>query len=407
MSKKRKIAVIGCGMRATAYLRHLPEEFRENLELGAVADPSARNRSFFVERFGGRHTEEFEDWEKMLEEVEIDALIISSPNQFHAGQLIAAMALGIPILLEKPVAIRIEDCQRIWEAYQASSRPFIAVGFVLRFAPFYRRLLEITSSGELGQILQVDADEPLNAGMTSAFFRQGWRLYDRLSGGLLVEKCCHDFDILALLAGSAPKRVFSFASRTHFVPRPREEQHARFDAENTRKMGLDYGDLHIKRYFESIGDESVYSAESEVPDHQSVTIEFGNGVLSCFSVCFGQPKSTRRVRISGSNGALDGDAHASSIVLTLPHANDERWDEKTEIVSHDSSGHGGGDSQIGLMFWKVVFGGAPDANCPQLKDGIEAVLSAICAQESSRTGLPVGVDEARRRVFSDSVGLGH
>lgn len=399
---KKRVGVIGCGMRVTAYFKNIPAEFRASIQIVAVADPDAANRRFFLEQFAGGHAvSEHADWRDLLRGAEIDALIITSPNHVHAEQLIAALRLGVPILLEKPVAISLEQCRAIWQAYLSSSRPPIVIGFVLRFVPFFRRLLEKVSSGEMGQLLQVDADELLNAGMTSVFFRQGWKLHDQFTGGLLVEKCCHDFDVLSLLAGSAPRQVFSLAARTHFIPRPRQEQHPRFDAENTRKMGLDYGDLHVKRYFESISSESVY-ARGEVPDHQAVMIEFENGVLSNFSVCFGQPRSTRRIRLYASNGSLDADICENRIAQLSPHEADEKWDEHSETISHDATGHHGGDGPINLMFWRIIFGAASDPHCPGLREGLDAAITAICAMQSARTGLPVNVADARASVYQET-----
>ncbi len=388
-------------MRATAYLRNLPESLRERVSLSAVADPSIENRDFFVSRFGNEQTVSYDSAHDLLNRETADALIIASPNHAHVEHLIPALKWNVPILIEKPICISLEDCHAIWHAYQYSQRPTIFVGFVLRYTPFYRKVQELVQSGILGQILQVDGDEIVGTALTSVFFREGWRLQNSRSGGVLLEKCCHDFDVLSLLAGAPAKSVFSFAARTHFISRPREEQHARFDAEVTRRLALDYGDAHIKRFFESTSDESVYNERSEVPDHQSALVEYENGVLTAFTVTFGQPRQTRLLRIMGSNGLLTGDIQGSWIEVDIGRHREDGWERQRFEIAHDKSGHNGGDSHINDAFWAAVAGNKTDVRAG-LREGLEATITSICAEESNRTGSQVSIRNARAMVFAES-----
>jgi predicted dehydrogenase len=393
-----RVGLIGAGLRATAYFRNLPSELRERVRLAAVVDPSPKNRKFFIERFGDESSQEYDSAEEFFAGEPMDGIIIASPNRFHAEQLIAALDWNVPILLEKPVCISLEECRAVWEAYENSARPLVAVGFVLRYTPFYQRVHEIVRSGILGQILQVDADELLGAAQTSAFFRESWRLHDRLSGGFFVEKCCHDIDVLSLIAGSKVRRIGSFAARSHFLPRPRSEQHARFDASVTRRLASDYADLHVKKYFENISDESVYHARGDVPDHQSVLIQYENDILTAFSVTFGQPRQTRRIRIMGSNGQLSGDIQKATIEYDIGEPGEDRWTNFCETVAYDQSGHSGGDSRINGCFWNALSGG-PVEILAGLEDGLEAVLAAICVEESKLSGTMIDVQSIREEIF--------
>ncbi len=399
---KINVALIGCGMRATAYFRNIPEELKGSVRLSAVADPSQENRQFFIERFGDEGTVHYDDALELIARERADALIIASPNHCHADQLTAALSWNVPVLMEKPICIRLDDCRKVWQAWSESERPLVSVGFVLRYTPFYRKVLEIVRSGVLGQILQIDGDEIIGTALTSVFFRAGWRLCDEISGGLLLEKCSHDLDVLSLLADAPVKRVCSFAQRTHFVPRPRSEQHPRFDPEVTRRLALDYGDLHIKRHFESVSDESVYNDRSDVPDHQSVMIEHENGVLSNLTVTFGQPRQTRLIRIMGSNGMLTGDIQASVIDYEVGNGSADGWESFRVEIEHDASGHNGGDSVINASFWDAV-AGKPSETRAGLREGLEAVVTAVCAEQSKESGLPVDVAAARAIVFGSPV----
>lgn len=393
------VALIGCGMRATAYFRNIPDAIRSRVRLSAVADPSAENREFFISRFGDPETRHYADAESLLEQERASALVIASPNHHHAAQLIKALDWNVPILMEKPVCVTLEQCREIWSAWEASAKPPVAVGFVLRYTPFYRKIGEIIASGELGQILQVEGNEIIGTALTSLFFRDGWRLSDELSGGMLLEKCCHDLDVLSLVAGAPVRRVISFAQRTHFVARPREEQHRRFDPAHTRMLSLDYGDLHIKRYFETVSDASVYSGQSDVPDHQSVMLEYENGVLGLLGITFGQPRQTRLIRVIGSNGTLWGDISDGIIEYEIAGADAKEVHRQRLTIESDSSGHNGADSVINESFWAYVAGDRDQVIRAGLREGIEAVIAGICAEQSRREERVISVADARDTIF--------
>ena len=397
--KEIRTGVIGAGARSASYIRNVPAEFASRVRLTAVADPSEKSRSLFAQHLsGGAPTRYYESAHDLLNSEELDALVVGSPNHTHAEIALAAFEYKIPLLLEKPVATNVEDCRRLWQGYQSAGQPPVVVGFVLRYTPFYAKIKELVESNALGQILSIDADENINPAITSVFYRN-WRRYDKYSGGFMVEKCSHDFDILNWITGAKAVRVFSIAKRTHLTPRPRAEQHRRFDAEVTHRMAFDYGDPLTQKWFQSNSDESLYEAESDVPDHQSVILEFDNGILSNFTACHIQPRNTRRMRVFASNGALEGDIGRNKILMDIPFEDRDGFTTQEIDITHDQSdGHHGGDSVINEAFWGAA-DGKPVEIRAGLKEGIEAVLVGLAAEESKKTGLPVEVGPMRQHVF--------
>ena len=103
--------------------------------------------------------------------------------------------MGLIILLEKPVATTTRDCAAMWEAYLRHGRPPLAVGFVLRYTAFYGKVRELLDQGAVGKVLTIHATELLEPATTAVFMR-GWRRKHDLSGPLILEKCCHDMDLL-------------------------------------------------------------------------------------------------------------------------------------------------------------------------------------------------------------------
>jgi len=397
--RKLRVGVIGSGMRSSSYFRNLPPKQQLSVQLVALADPNEGNRIKFQDLFAGEsQPRHYENGESLLDTEELDALIIGSPNHAHTDDAIRALPRQIPILLEKPVAIGLDECRRLWQAYVAAEQPPVTVGFVLRYSPFYQKIEGLIRSDALGQVLSIDADEMLGTGLT-AFFYRGWRRWDRLTGGFMVEKCCHDFDILNWLTGARATRVFSIAGRTHLTPRPYDQQHRRFDPE--RQTDLDYGDTRTQSIFTALTDESPYDAASDVPDHQVVMIEFDNGILSSFTACVAQPRSTRRMRVYGSAGALEGDIGRSRIVVDTPMVDSEGYDTHEVAFPAGEGGHHGADPGISATFWNSAMG-LPTTIRAGIREGIEAVLIGLAAEESKKSGLPVDVTRLRREVFGAS-----
>jgi predicted dehydrogenase len=400
MAERINVAVVGAGRRAAQYFRYVPDDLRELVRLTAIADPNESNRAAFERLFtGGRRTHQYGDADDMLANEVLDAVIIASPNKYHAHHTELAIAAGAHVLLEKPVATSITECRQVWQAAQAGGREAsIMVGFVLRYTPFYSRIQEIVASGELGTILAIDADENLGTGLTG-LFHKSWRRRDDLSGGFLLEKCCHDFDILNWLIGSAPDRAYAIARRTHFLPDTAGDRQARFDPEVIRQIDVaDFGDADINAAFPVPLDGSPYDFPSDSPDHAAVTLDFASGALCTFVACMGQPRTTRRIRIFGTNGGLEGNIDDSRIVVHKPHALDNGCDVQGIQIAAEQHNHHGGDGVLGHAFWRAAAGQSAPSRAG-LREGIDAALVALAAQQSAAGGQSVDIAEMRTQVF--------
>ncbi len=394
------VAVVGAGRRAAQYFRYVPDDLRPLVRLIAIADPSEPNREAFQRLFadGGR-TRQYSDADDMLANESPDAVIIASPNSCHASHTRLAIAAGAHVLLEKPVATSVAECRQVWQAARAGGREAsVMVGFVLRYTAFYSRIAEIAASGELGTILAIDADENLGTELTG-LFHKSWRRRDDLSGGFLLEKCCHDFDILNWLIGSAPDRAYAIGKRTHFVPGTTQERQARFDPEVMSQLdGADFGDQDINAAFAMPLEGSPYDSPSDSPDHAAVLLDFASGALCTFVACMGQPRTTRRIRIFGTSGELEGNIDDSRILVHKPHARGNGWDVKDIPIEAEKHNHHGGDGVLAHAFWRTAANQA-DPSRAGLREGIEAALVALAAQRSAASGQAVGIAELRHQVF--------
>ncbi len=402
-----RVAAIGAGLRTASYFSNLPGELRERVRLVAIADPNSKHSAAFAQKFASLNRDvppRFYDFGAQLLEGEqkLDAIVIGSPNHAHVADACPAFARGIPILLEKPVAIDAAGCRALWQSWQAAKMPPVTVGFVLRATPFYQHIREIAQSDVLGQMLSLDADENVGESTTRQM-RSGWRKKENECGGFMIEKCAHDFDLLRWIADSEATRVSSFAARTHFTSNsPRAE--SRFEKKPPVEEALDYGDAATRRLFTDDTSGSLYEDECELPDHQSVLIEWENGVTTCFTATLAQLRPTRRMRIAGTRGNIEGDAQRSRLLLETETAGKLQSEEID--IAHDSSGHHGGDGNTAAHFWNSADAHAAGREYSQsapagLREGIEAVLIAIAAQQSAREGKVVDVSELRRQIFAE------
>ncbi len=399
--KEYRIGVIGCGMRAISFFKNLPDAFRGRVHLGAVYDPDPAYAAHYLRSCGmsGERNGEipFVDSDSaVLNTPDLDGLIIGSPNHTHVSIATRAFARRLPILLEKPVSISYEECRTLWQSWTAAGCPPVRVGFVLRDTPFYRTLRQALDEQLVGQILSIDSDE-LIGDMTTAFFWKSWRLDERKSGGFLLEKCCHDFDLLRNLSGGEAVRIHAVSRKTHLTPdTPPAQRHERFDNALRRHRIMD-GEVEPKA-------ESFYDIATPSHDHYAVTIEWDNGVLSQFTCCLAQARHARRVRIYGSDGGLTGDMHDNTLILDKPGSSNPDHsgpDTRALEVPEAIGNHHGGDRFINETFWGMVAGGGNDFGAG-IRDGIEAALLSLAAQESIATQAPVDVTRLRHYVFQST-----
>src|SRR5262249_42189775 len=146
-----------------------------------------------------------EDHTEVVSRVDIDVVVIATPNDTHARVLLDFLATDKHILVEKPLCTTLEDCHQIVElARQRSS--LLTVGMTYRFFPALRQVLVEINRGSIGEVFLASALEHRRP------FRRkvdNWNRFNVRTGGTLVEKCCHAFDYLNCLVADKPTRVFA------------------------------------------------------------------------------------------------------------------------------------------------------------------------------------------------------
>jgi predicted dehydrogenase len=377
-------------------------------ELVAVADPDEYYAKTASRIFSGGRAAMFASGEALLEAVDLDGVIIASPNHAHCGPTIKAMRRGVNFLLEKPVAASMDDMAAMWQTLGETGQEPI-IGFCLRYAPFYSKIKELCDAGVLGQILVINAEELMSDDLSLCFARGDWRPNQAMSGGLMSEKCSHDMDLLNWFAGGDAQLVSSFAKRTYLTPRADAAARCadcniastcRFVHGSVPEIFEAHWPEQLHDVLQKLQDDTcVYSDRHTYPDHQVVSIQYKNGVLCNFAVAQCQPATRRTIHILGSEARLYGALSSNQIQLV------RRGNLGTEIVETievhpDESGHNGADSVLTNDFFALLSGNR-NTSRPGLRQGIEASLLSFAADQSAKVGQPVRLDTLRQQVFGN------
>ena len=305
--------------------------------------------------------------------------------------------MGLSILLEKPVAVTFEQLKEIWEEYLKANQPPLIIGFVLRYTPFLSRIRQFLEAGSIEDILTIETSENMDPALVSLYLR-GWRRKKEIAGPLILEKCSHDLDALIHLSQSRVKRISSFTSLTRFVSRNDVPLHCR---ECKLRDTCRYSDLNISSYLiensreEEIApllkqpDLCVFNVDKDIPDHQVTILEFGSGVLATFTITMDHPYTTRYFSIKGTEGAIWGDISQDRIRVMRHNISKNKPYTVEEIeIAHDDSGHHGGDRSLSLSFLNLLLEKKYSTGAG-LKEGVEACLVALAAEESIDKNTPL------------------
>ena len=216
--KPYQVLLIGAGNRGAEVYGEWIQANPDQLRIAAVAEPIESRRIAVAERHQIPAERQFSTWEDALAAGRLaDVAVIATQDKNHTAPTLAALQAGYDVLLEKPMAHRLEDCVALVQAAERSGR-VLQIAHVLRYTEFFQRLYEIVQSGELGQIITVSHRENVSAWhMAHSYVRGHWRRTD-LASPMILAKSCHDLDILYWILGSRAARLSSVGGLRHFRP---------------------------------------------------------------------------------------------------------------------------------------------------------------------------------------------
>ena len=214
--KKLTAIVVGYGSRGSAYASFAMKN-PDQLQIVAVADPNPIRQQTAMQRHGLTEEKIYNSWEDIVQLPRMaDFAIVGTQDNMHYGPAMALIEKGYHLLLEKPMAPTPEECARITEAAERKG-VHVMVCHVLRFTQYWRAIKNILDSGRIGKPMSIMHME--NVGhihQSHSFVRGNWR-NSKESNSMLMQKSCHDMDILQWLVGERCAKIQSFGGLHHFT----------------------------------------------------------------------------------------------------------------------------------------------------------------------------------------------
>jgi len=406
--------LIGAGQRGHHIYGRWALDHPDRLRMVAVADPRPDRLDRFADAHGIPASHRFGNPDTLLSMPRIaPAAIVASPDRTHHRHVLAALRAGYHVLAEKPMAATLAQCFDLVEA-SSHAPATLHIGHVLRFTPFFQTLREVVRSGRLGDVVTVEHRENVRSWhMAHSYVRGNWGRGE-LATPMIVAKCCHDFDILHWNLGSPVTRLSSVGSLFEFHPErapagatlrctdPCPVTDCPYDA---RRVYLDPSikgwpvhvitdDLSAEGRLEALRQGPyglcAYRAESNVVDHQVVTMQLDSGTSVAMIMHGHSHEESRTMRYDGTRATLRGVFGRQQSIIVIDHVSGE----PEEIpIGTAASGHGGGDGGIMEAFLATVETGAPPAT--SAAESLEGHLLAFLAEEARLTGTVI--DVAARR----------
>ena len=430
----RRYAVAGTGHRAQMFVDSILNDHSDVAQLVAWCDPNPGRIDYYDElviKAGGKELPRYEpaDLEKMISENQVDSVIVTGPDFTHADLVSRVLRAGADVVVEKPLTINAESCRIIDDAIAETGRDVIMT-FNYRYSPRNSVLREVIASGQIGKVTAEHFEWALDTVHGADYFRR-WHRFKDSSGGLLIHKASHHFDLVNWWIDDVPRRVYASGGLKFYgdqaagieqqsEPRPKRGT----EAKDGDRWSLDLRkDERLKRlYLDSehhdgyIRDQDVFGPGITIEDTMAVLVDYEGGPMLTYSLNAYAPWEGYRVTVNGTEGraelevvergSVEVDAQGHT-VLDPSFADAENVDElrpqgqrlivqrhwgraKEVEIPMGVGSHGGGD----IILLKDIFRGHDDdplgrpAGYP---DGVRAVAVGIAANESMRTGQAVEI----------------
>ncbi len=349
-----KAAVIGCGGRGRGVTNNLLRDSDKNVKIVSVFDPDKAEAQKGLDRWESPDTRICDSYEEAINTPGVDWVLIFSPNAFHKEHILAAFAAGKNVFSEKPLATSIEDCREIYEAHQKSGLTFMT-GFVLRYSKIYRKAKELITSGQLGKVLSVDANENITPAH-GGYIMTNWRRSTAISGPHILEKCCHDLDLLNWLIDSLPSKIAAFGSLDYFTP--------------ANKGHLEkFGPQTYASWPDSHRTGDAFTIDKDLKDTQVAIMNYRNGVKVQFQATMSNAIPERRMYFSCSEGTMILELYSSTLQYR------RIGEVETKVINYGADGHGGGDAFIMKELYDCMVNGTPPKSSGN--EGLESAVTAL------------------------------
>jgi predicted dehydrogenase len=423
MTKKRYVQV-GLGGRSIMYSQVITERFADRSELVGLCDSNAGRlqlRADLVREQGEEvPTYSDEQFEQMIAETKPDVVIVTTKDSAHDEYICRAMELGCDVMTEKPMTTDAHKCQRIIDTQKKTGRD-CRVTFNYRYAPPRTQVKDLLMSGAIGNVVSVDFHWLLDTKHGADYFRR-WHRNKRNSGGLMVHKATHHFDLVNWWLSTVPEVVYASGTRNFYTPETAErygltERGERcfgcpesercpfyMDMRAYPKLKSMY--LENEQYDGYYRDKCVFGVDIDIEDTMAVTVTYRSGARMSYSLHSFMPWEGYTVAFNGTKGRIEhvcmetvyfsGDGTVpgelkpeGTKIKIFPH-----FHSGYEVdVWQSKGGHGGADPVMLEHLFDPNTSEDKYLRAADQRAGAWSILTGVAANRSIESGQPVRIDE--------------
>lgn len=438
----RRYAVVGAGHRSQMYVDAITGPYADRAELVAICEPNPVRAAYYVERAvaaGSPAPAVYgpDDLEAMIRAERVDRVIVCARDDLHASLIVRSLDAGADVVVEKPLTIDAESAAAIEDAIERTGRE-VVITFNYRYSPRNSALRALLQEGTIGEVTSIDFSWVLDTKHGADYFRR-WHREKEHSGGLLVHKASHHFDLVNWWLRSTPSRVFAsgglrFYGADNARSRGLGERPARGTHDGADAFELDLRTderlaalyLGAEEHDGYLRDRDVFGEGITIEDNLALVVDYASGATLSYSLNAHSPWEGYRVAVNGTLGRAELEVVERGAVLEAealhpvldPSAVDagssgslrpegerlivqRHWEAAYEVpIESSSDGHGGGDA---LLLADVFDGPGDDplARPADWRDGVRSISVGIAGNRSLETGLPVRVAELGIRLLAE------
>lgn len=410
MKSRKSFVIAGASNRALGmYAKPLATQFTDSAVLKGVYDINTGRAQYFAAQFEG--VTAYDDFDAMLNETRPDCVIVATSDYVHSKYILRALELGYDVFSEKPMTIDAAQCRQVLEAERRYKKK-VTVGFNVRYADYMIQLKKMIDEGAVGKVYNIHFEWLLTRNMAlsghGASYYRRWNGRLNKSGGLLVTKATHHFDMVNWILGQRPKMVSAFGALNLYGkngpysgPRCSLCRHIDECEFAVKEIGEYSQRLYVdhEKYDGYIIDNCVFADDIDAYDTISLTCQYDGGAMMAYSETATGMYEGFKMNINGSHGRMEvhryterkgglrpGESHEFIRHIDLNH-------NITVIEPPKTTGaHDGADPKL----QQVLFAGAEPELPSQwagAKEGAHSVLIGAAANVSIAEKRMVDIDQ--------------
>ncbi|MDE1548823.1 Gfo/Idh/MocA family protein [Jeotgalibaca caeni] len=425
---KKRYVQVGTGGRARFFYEAVASTYHETSEMVGFCDVSQTRMNYanhvLESKYGQKAvpTYHYTEFDQMLDDLKPDYVIVTTVDRTHHDYIIRSMEKGYDVISEKPMTIDEEKTQAILDVQKKTGKS-LRVTFNYRYAPHNTKIRELISQGIIGDVFSIHFEWLLNTEHGADYFRR-WHRNKVNSGGLLVHKSTHHFDLVNFWLNSYPKTVFAFGDLNFYGMKNAEKRGVKdfyyrsYGSEKAKndpfaidlESSEELRELYLKAEEDSgyIRDRSVFSDDISIEDTLGLTAKYENNTILTYSLNAYMPWEGFNVSFNGSKGRIEMKIVERSYINAGGDKDDEGALEVKEImvypmfgkpyevdIESGEGGHGGGDP----VLLNDIFGVPeedPYNRAASHIDGAMSILTGIAGNKSIASGMPVDIQSLLR-----------